>query len=342
MSPSGERKPDRAVGAWLLIVCACVLAMIVVGGATRLTDSGLSITEWRLDKGLTPPLTAARWAEEFALYQRTTEYKVQNNGMSLADFQYIYWWEWAHRFLGQMIGLVMALPLAFFWATGRLRGRLWPALGLFALGALQGAIGWWMVKSGLAGRVDVSPQRLAVHLGLAFLIIATALWLALDAFGWPRAATRPGAPRALVFALAPLIFLQVLFGALLAGADGGPAYPDWPRIGGDWFPQTYAALAPFWRNFAENHATQHFNHRTLGYVVAALALAIAACGALRGTGAGRGLALLVGALALAQASLGVAAVLTGTPFAIALTHQACAALLWLAAVAQLRGVTGYR
>ncbi len=159
--------------------------MILVGGATRLTDSGLSITEWDLAKGLTPPLSAARWGEEFALYQRTAEYQRQNSGMSLAEFQSIYWWEWAHRFIGKMIGLVFALPFVFFWATGRLKRRLLPVFGLFCLGGLQGFVGWWMVTSGLFSGLDVSPVRLAIHLGLAFLILAYTLWLALGAFGWP-------------------------------------------------------------------------------------------------------------------------------------------------------------
>jgi heme a synthase len=338
MGTSTAAKPDRPVGIWLLAICVCVLAMILVGGATRLTDSGLSITEWRLDKGLTPPLSAARWAEEFALYQRTAEYQLQNRGMSLGEFQAIYWWEWAHRFLGKMIGLVFALPLLWFWARGQLRGRLWPVLGLFALGGLQGAIGWWMVQSGLAGRLDVSPWRLAVHLGLAFLIIGAALWLALDAFGWPGKAAEPATPRSLVLVFLAALFAQVLLGALLAGADGGPAYADWPRIGGEWWPSSYAALEPFLRNLAENRATQHFNHRTLGYAVAGLALVIAAFGALRGEGAAHRLAITVGGLALAQAGLGVAAVMNAVPLPLALAHQAGAALLWLAGVALLRSL----
>ena len=167
----------RALRLWLGAVAALVFAMVLVGGATRLTDSGLSITEWDLGKGLTPPLGAERWPKEFALYRRTTEYQLQNRGMSLAEFQYIYWWEWAHRFLGKMIGVVFALPFAVFWATGRLKRRFWPVLGLFAMGGLQGAIGWWMVTSGLFGRVDVSPVRLAIHLGMAFAILGYTLWL---------------------------------------------------------------------------------------------------------------------------------------------------------------------
>lgn len=334
MNAATEPPPrDIWVGAWLLAICACVLAMVMVGGATRLTDSGLSITQWDLTKGLTPPLTAARWAEEFSLYQRTTEYQLQNRGMSLAEFQYIYWWEWAHRFLGKMIGVVFAAPFAFFWATGRLRGRFWPVLGLFAMGGLQGAIGWWMVVSGLEGRVDVSPVRLAVHLGMAFAILAVALWLALDAFGWPRANSRLGAPRWAPFALMGLVFTQVIFGALLAGADGGPAYADWPTIGGRWLPDGAFALEPLLRNFTDNHATQHLFHRTLGYVVALSALAFAALALRGGQGGARRAALALGMLALAQAALGIATVVTATPLPLAFAHQLGAAALWLCATA---------
>lgn len=322
---------DLWVGVWLVVIALFVFAMILVGGATRLTDSGLSITEWDLAKGLTPPLSDARWAEEFALYQRTTEYQLQNRGMSLAEFQSIYWWEWGHRFLGKMIGVIFALPFFFFLITGRLKGRFWPVLGLFALGALQGAIGWWMVTSGLWSGLDVSPLRLAVHLGMAFLIIAIAMWLALDAFGWPAQRGALGAPAWTAFALAALIFVQVIFGAILAGADGGPAYADWPLIGGQVWPQ-----GAFEGALTQNHATQHLLHRTTGYVVALAALALAFTAWRKGEGAARDLAVRVGAIALFQAGLGVVTVLTGAHFWLSLLHQATAAFLWLVAVAVAR------
>ncbi|MEJ0058995.1 MAG: COX15/CtaA family protein [Terricaulis sp.] len=222
--PAPSAKPDKFVGAWLIVICVFVFAMVMVGGATRLTDSGLSITEWDFVKGVTPPLSDARWAEEFALYQRTTEYQLQNHGMPLGEFQRIYWWEWSHRFLGKLIGLVFAIPFLVFWATGRLRGRFWSVLVLFALGGMQGAVGWWMVTSGLFSSLDVSPIRLAIHLGLAFIIMALALWLALSAFGWPRARSELGAPRALLPTFLVALFAQIMFGALLAGSDGGAAY----------------------------------------------------------------------------------------------------------------------
>ncbi|MGE0045042.1 MAG: COX15/CtaA family protein [Hyphomonadaceae bacterium] len=321
---ASEAKPDRLVAWWLVAICVCVIAMILVGGATRLTDSGLSITEWDLTKGLTPPLSAERWAEEFALYQRTTEYRVQNAGMSLDEFQAIYWWEWGHRFLGKMIGLVFAIPFFAFWAMGRLRGRFWPVLGLGLLGGLQGAIGWWMVVSGLQGRLDVSSIRLAVHLGMAFLILAIALRLALSAFGWPRERGALGAPSWIAWAFLVVLFAQILMGALTAGADAGAAYDDWPTIGGAWIPA-------FDLPFTEDRAALQFVHRTLGYAVLAFALTIMFFGMRRGSGVARRAAHWVGALALVQAGLGIATVVTGSHLALSLIHQAGAVALWIAA-----------
>lgn len=330
--------PPRApaVGWWLVVVCALVAAMILVGGATRLTDSGLSITEWNLEKGLTPPLTEARWAEEFGLYQRTMEYQTQNHGMSLEEFQRIYWWEWGHRFLGKVLGLVYALPFFAFLVTGRLRGRFRLTFLLFALGGLQGAVGWWMVTSGLFDRLDVSPVRLAVHLALALVILALGLWVALGAFAWPKPPSRLGAPRWTPLALMGLVFFQIMLGALMAGSDGGPAYADWPRIGGEWVPAHAFALEPVWRNFTEDHATQHLLHRTTGYVVAALALLLSLLALIRGRGAARTAALVVGLVAFGQVGLGVITVLGASSIWLSLLHQAGAVLLWVAALATLR------
>jgi cytochrome c oxidase assembly protein subunit 15 len=323
--------PPKApwVGRWLLAICALVLAMIMVGGATRLTDSGLSITEWDLGKGLVPPLTQARWQEEFALYQQTREFQDQNFEMTLAQFRTIYWWEWGHRFLGKVLGVVFLLPALFFLFTGRLRGRFRVTLLLFALGGLQGFIGWWMVTSGLFDRLDVSPVRLAIHLGMAFVILALALWVALGAFAWPKQRSELGAPRWAPAMLMALIFVQVMFGALLAGSDGGRAFADWPRIGGEWIPSGAFALEPFARNFTEDHATQHLLHRSMGYLVALAALLLALVALARGQGAARWAALLVGALALGQAALGVGTVLAVSPLWLSLLHQLGAALLWM-------------
>jgi len=330
---------DRWVGAWLAVICVLVTVMIVVGGATRLTDSGLSITEWDFMKHFAPPLSETSWAREFALYQRTMEYQTQNNGMTLAEFRHIYWWEWGHRFLGQLIGLCFALPALFFLFTGRLRGRFRVTALLFVLGAMQGAIGWWMVTSGLFERLDVSPLRLAIHLGMALFILALALWVALGAFGVPRTRSQLGAPRWLAFALMALVFVQAMLGALLAGADGGPAYADWPRIGGEWIPASAFALEPIWRNFTEDHATQHLLHRTLGYLVAVCALLFAFVSLARGAGLARTIALGVGLIALAQAGLGIATVLSVSPLPLSLAHQFGAVLLWAGALVAARSAT---
>ncbi|HWA00697.1 MAG TPA: COX15/CtaA family protein [Caulobacterales bacterium] len=324
-------KPDKLVGAWLIAICVLVFAMVMVGGATRLTQSGLSITEWKPVTGVLPPLGDEDWRRAFEAYRQTTQYAELNRGMSLGEFQGIFWWEWAHRLLGRVIGFVFLIPFLAFWATGRLKGRFFSVLALFAAGGLQGFVGWLMVQSGLEGRTEVNPAWLAAHLAVAFIIMALALWLALDAFAWPRERRTLVAPRALPAVFVAALFVQIMFGALLAGAHAGPAYPDWPMIGGEWIPRSYAAL-----ELTDNHATQHFNHRSFGYVVVLLALTIAWFGWRRGEGAGRKLALAMGVGALAQACLGVATVLAVTPLGLALAHQAGAAMLWLLGVALLR------
>lgn len=319
---------DAWVGAWLIVIALCVFAMVMVGGATRLTESGLSITEWKPISGALPPMNTTDWERVFAQYRDTTQYQTLNRGMTLAEFQGIFWWEWSHRLLGRAIGVVFALPLIVFWVRGRLKGRLAPTLILFALGGLQGLVGWLMVQSGLSGRTEVNPAWLAAHLAVAFIIIALSLWLALDAFGRPRKPSKLGAPRWTPLALMALIFVQVMFGALLAGARGGAAYPDWPMIGHEWIPSSAFSLEPFLRNFNDNHATQHLMHRTTGYLVALSAMAIAVLALARGRGAARTAGIAVGVVALCQAVLGIATILLLDPLALALAHQAGAAILW--------------
>jgi cytochrome c oxidase assembly protein subunit 15 len=331
---------DPWVGAWLLVIAFFVLAMVLVGGATRLTESGLSITEWKPISGALPPMNAADWERVFAQYRETTQYQILNHGMTLPEFQSIFWWEWSHRLFGRLIGLVFAAPLIVFWMQGRLKGRLTPVLLLFALGGLQGFVGWLMVQSGLSGRTEVNPLWLAAHLAVAFTIMAFAIWLALDAFGFPRKESKLGAPRWAPVALMALIFVQVMFGALLAGARGGAAYPDWPTIGHEWIPASAFSLEPCLRNFTDNHAAQHLMHRTTGYLVALSGLAIAALALMRGTGAARGAATAVGLLALCQAALGIATILLLDPLALALAHQAGAAILWGGAAVLVRANDG--
>jgi cytochrome c oxidase assembly protein subunit 15 len=285
-------------------------------------------------------MNAADWDRLFEQYRETTQYQMLNRGMTLGEFQGIFWWEWSHRLLGRAIGLLFALPLIVFWIQGRLKGRLLPVLVLFALGGLQGFVGWLMVQSGLSGRTEVNPLWLAAHLAVAFTIMALAIWLALDAFGFPSKVSKLGAPRWAPIALMALIFVQVMLGALLAGARGGSAYPDWPMIGHEWIPSGAFSLEPLLRNFTDNHATQHLMHRTTGYLVALSALVIAAFALLRGSGVARGAGIAVGVVALAQACLGVATILLLDPLGLALAHQAGAAILWTTATILARASGG--
>ena len=246
---------DRAlVRAWLIVVALMIVAMVVVGGATRLTHSGLSITEWQPIHGVIPPLNQAEWQEEFAKYQQIPEYQQLNKGMTLAEFQGIFWWEWSHRLLGRLIGVVVLLPLIFFWATGRIEPRLKPRLvALFLLGGLQGAIGWWMVKSGLSVRTDVSQYRLATHLTFAALILAYTVWLARGLAPSPLSGTRRRL-RGVAGLLVGLTFLQIFLGGLVAGLDAGLTYNTWPLMDGTLVPSGLFLQSPWWRNLFENVA----------------------------------------------------------------------------------------
>jgi cytochrome c oxidase assembly protein subunit 15 len=300
--------------------------MVVVGGATRLTDSGLSITEWKPILGAIPPLSEADWLEVFEKYKAIPEYQIQNRGMSLAEFKFIFWWEWAHRFLGRFIGLAFAVPCLFFALTGRVERALWPRLaGLFVLGGLQGALGWYMVASGLVDRVDVSQYRLAAHLSVAAVIFAALLWTAWG-IGSPR--RRPGqAGSRLALILAALVLAQIAAGGFVAGLDAGMGYNTWPLMDGKLIPDGLASMSPGWANLFENALTVQFNHRLLAYVVLALAIWQAA----------RRFSAASGALAMAvaiQACLGILTLLLQVPLWLALVHQAgalivLAAALWL-------------
>ena len=261
-----------AIRIWLMVLFALVILMIAVGGATRLTDSGLSITEWAPITGAIPPLSAASWDAEFAKYQAIPEYQLQNKGMSLSEFKVIYWWEWGHRQLGRVIGLVWAVGFLWFLLKKQIpqgwTGRL--AL-LGALGGLQGLIGWWMVSSGLTGTaLDVASYRLAVHLGLAFVILGLIAWYVLS-LGRTEAdlmqARRNSEKRLKTKAtgLLHLSYLQILLGALVAGIDAGRTYTDWPLMGGEVFPSLAFEYSPWWRNFFESEALVQFLHRLAGY-----------------------------------------------------------------------------
>jgi cytochrome c oxidase assembly protein subunit 15 len=321
--PAAPDPRPRAIAAWLLAVAALVFLMVVVGGITRLTESGLSITRWEPVSGAIPPLDAAAWQAQFDAYKATPQYEQLNHGMSLADFKAIFFWEYVHRLLGRLIGLAFALPLAWFaWRRAIPTGFGWRLGAILALGALQGAIGWWMVASGLVDRPDVSHIRLAIHLITALVIFAGLVWVALDL----TARARP--PLLAIWALC-LLFLQFMFGAYVAGLDAGYAFNSWPKMGEDWYPAGAEWLRPALRNFADNPITVQFVHRWLAFAVAALAIWLGLAAWRRGLRAEGG-ALI--AAVLAQLTLGILTLLSGVRIEIAVAHQAMAVLLLAAAV----------
>lgn len=327
--------PSRAVRIWLLVVAGLILATVLVGGATRLTESGLSITEWRPVTGVLPPFSQSGWEAEFERYKTIPQYRARPGGMSLGEFQSIYLWEWAHRLLGRVIGAAFLLPFLFFlwrgWIGPGLRARLW---SIFGLGALQGAVGWWMVASGLVERVSVSQYRLAFHLTLACVIYALVVWTIAGLRGTPE---RRGAARLSrgAFALMLLVLAQIYVGALVAGLDAGLVYNTWPTIDGGLVPSAKAlfALSPAWRNLFENELTVQFLHRSVAYAlwIAALIHAVRAIrSAPRSPAAGSALVL---ALAVtAQAGLGIATLLQQVLLPMALAHQAMAMVVLTIAV----------
>lgn len=326
----------RLISSWLLALCALVALMVVVGGATRLTDSGLSITEWRPVTGAIPPLSAADWASEFEKYQQIPEYEIVNRGMSVDEFKRIYWWEWGHRFLGRLVGVAFLLPLVYFAATGRVgRGLGLKLAGLFALGGLQGALGWYMVKSGLADRIDVSQYRLAAHLGLAVLLFALMFWLALTL---RRAGARP--PRPPLFwgalALAGGVYAQMLLGAFVAGLRAGRVYNTWPLMEGRFFPEAYFGPQPRFADLFESFAAVQFNHRLGAYLVAAGAVWFWLAAR---KSAAAGAARLVVAAVILQIGLGVWTLVAATPLALGLAHQAGALFVLAAALYAAYSVT---
>jgi heme a synthase len=306
--------------------------MVLVGGATRLTDSGLSITEWAPVMGVVPPVSDADWAGAFAAYQSTTEFQEQNAWMTLEDFKPIYWWEWAHRQLGRVIGLVWVAGLVWFLAT-RAVPRGWTGRLLLpgALGAVQAGVGWWMVASGLTGRLDVAPYRLMLHLGLAFAIFALLAWLALrvrldEVTSLAARRRRIGRVMAWTGWLGALVFVQILSGALVAGLDAGRGYVDWPLMEGSFLPPEAFDLAPVWHNVFENPALAQFDHRILAYLLVAVT-AVFAWRARTGHRVVRRWVLLTVAAVFVQAVIGIATVLHAAPLGLALLHQAGALLV---------------
>jgi len=333
--PRDRRRDRTVVRVWLSVVALMIVAMVVVGGATRLTNSGLSITEWKPIHGVIPPLNDAEWQEEFLKYQQIPEYQQINKGMSLDAFKSIFWWEWAHRLLGRLIGVVVLVPLVAFWVTGRIEPALKPrVVVIFLLGGLQGAVGWWMVSSGLVERTDVSQYRLAIHLTLAVVILAYIVWVVRGLSPSPLCTSR-WRLRGVAALVVALTFVQIFLGALVAGLDAGMTFNTWPLMDGALVPSGLFIQEPWWRNLFENVATVQFDHRLGAYVLFAVAW-IHAWQA-RGTGNGRSAAIVAGLVTL-QACLGIATLLLVVSLDVALTHQLGAVVVLIAAVSHLRGM----
>ncbi len=401
-----------AIRVWLFALTALIFVMVLVGGATRLTDSGLSITEWKPIIGIIPPLTDTDWQDAFQKYKQIPEYKLVNKGMNLSEFKTIFWWEWGHRFLGRMIGFAFLLPFLFFWLTRRIEQALFPKLTLmFVLGGLQGLLGWYMVKSGLVDRVDVSQYRLAAHLGLAVLIFSYIFWVALgledgeagseaspslarernpshsvhsrhsvhftekqqyERYGsgyipdpavdgssgeFQQQPLSPGGvcnpahtvhSGYLIFfavGLCVLVFLQIIFGAFVAGLKAGLSHNTWPLMDGKFIPDGLFAMTPWYVNFFENVLTVQFNHRILAYGIAVFAcLNLALVGRHIGEGKHMLRAALIVVMVLIQVGLGIWTLLAHVPLGLGLAHQAGALILLVFTIYQLHGLVskGYK
>lgn len=327
----------RPVRIWLWIVAAMVAATVIVGGATRLTGSGLSITEWRPITGVIPPLTTADWLIEFDKYRQIPQFLAINPDMTLAGFKFIYWWEWGHRMLGRLIGVAFIVPFAVFWARGIIDRALgWKLAGLFVLGGLQGAIGWWMVSSGLSERTDVSQYRLAVHMTLACVILAAIVAVAVSLKEWPAlkvtARARAGAAIVLV-----LVFVQIFLGALVAKTNAGLTFNTWPWMDGRFIPpfEQLFPIIPLWKNFFENVMTIQFTHRMGAYLLFAAALLHSFDLQRSGPFPPALLAAVLFALVTGQAMLGVITLLWVSPLWLSLLHQAGAVAVLVAATVHL-------
>ena len=337
IAPPRALRPDavrlresRAVIAWLALCCALVFAMVVVGGVTRLTHSGLSITEWQPIVGTLPPLSAGDWNDAFAKYQLTPEFRDVNHAMTLAEFKRIFWWEYAHRLLGRVIGLVFVVPYVWFLARGRIPGRLaWPLAGVFMLGGLQGAVGWLMVQSGLVDDPRVSPFRLTAHLGLAFAIFGAMLWIALS-LAYPARAKAPATNRAALrrFAgiVAALVFVMVLSGGFVAGIRAGFAYNTFPLMQGHVVPPELMLLEPWWKNLFWNMATVQFDHRVLAWLLAATVPLLWWRVRRAGVPRARATATALVTMLAVQVSLGIATLVNVVPLPLAALHQAGAVI----------------
>lgn len=333
------RPRPNAIANWLLAVAALVFAMVVVGGITRLTESGLSITEWKPVSGTIPPLDETAWQAAFAKYQKIPEYQLINKGMTLAQFKFIYFWEFIHRLLGRLIGLAFAAPLVWFAIRRAIpEGYGWRLSALLALGGLQGAIGWWMVASGLVDRPDVAHERLAIHLVTALILLAALVWTALDlrALGQGRRRVE-GRPRRWIVPFTVLLFVQFVLGAFVAGLDAGRMFNTWPLMNGAWFPRGIGERSPVWSNAVDNPIAVQFLHRWTAVAVALAALAVAAV--LFRAGA-KTIATALEVVVLVQFLLGVLTLLHAVPVALGIAHQAVGTLLLVVTVVAAHWSTG--
>lgn len=327
----------RAIRAWLMVLFGLVVAIIAVGGMTRLTDSGLSITEWRPVTGAVPPLSEADWQAEFDKYKQIDQWRIENQWMELSDFKEIYWWEWGHRQLGRIVGLVWALGYVFFWLTKSIPTGWALRLAIPGiLGGLQGAIGWWMVASGVTqgeGMTSVASTRLAVHLGLAFVILGLLAWYMFLLGREDRDLMQARrAKEARLFSISTglmhFAFLQILIGAMVAGIDAGRSYTDWPLIGGQVFPPDAAVLQPLWRNGLESPGLVQWIHRMTGYLLLAFGAVVWLRGRRSAHERTRFAFNAVFAVLALQIVLGIMTVVYGAPWTVAIIHQLVAVLLW--------------
>lgn len=320
---------SRLVAIWLFFVAAMVFAMVVVGGATRLTDSGLSITQWKPIMGALPPMSDQAWRESFELYKKIPQYQLVNPDMTLEGYKGIFWWEWAHRLLGRAVGVVFAIPFIVFLIRGDIPRRLiWRCAVMLGLGALQGLVGWWMVSSGLSERVSVAPERLMTHLGLALALFVVLIWTGLDAWsGSPRVEER-SSWRGWALAFLGAVFFQSLLGALVAGNDAGLVYNDWPLMNGRLFPADYAGRG-LWGTLAHSQGAVQLHHRLMAYAlfIAGIAIALVARRDRPLAEGSKAAALAVAAVVMLQAGLGIWTLMAGVPIALGVLHQAGAALL---------------
>lgn len=332
--------PTRSIARWLELVCLLVLGMVAVGGITRLTESGLSMVRWEPILGALPPLHQAAWQERFEQYQQHPEYQQLKPEMTLREFKWIYFWEYLHRLLGRLLGLAYFVPLLVFLVRRQVRGRLAAQLGLgFVLGGLQGAVGWWMVKSGLSENPYVSHYRLATHLGLALIVLGYLWWIRLTLTAPAPARPVPRLHRAALLFLAALA-LQILYGAFVAGLNAGFFFNTFPLMGGHWRPPGLTVLEPLARNLADNAVAVQFIHRWLGVALAAATVLLWRSGARAADEAQRRVLVMVVQLTLLQVTLGIVTLILAVPVWLGVAHQVNAALLLLAVVTLIHATRG--